>query len=709
MARLSFSCIVFYFIFIIIVLLKEGTVCTVVFQPKFILASGPKISAFLVGNISGVSLTLSAVSPLSATGSLPPPSCIPVSQTQWNLSTEFIGKSALLVRVNLNRSLELCGNETSQDCCPESLCVQETLRVSVCADDTLKTSLIIQTQIYALIVPSKPLSENRTVIPNQVFQPLGRCPCDVSPDVCDIRCCCDPNCTQEMLGLFLNQCLPGPFGGSLSPVPDYQCSAQSSENDPDWFPFLCVVSPSDNNPFLGLFYNGGTVSPKPRPSFQTHQVTAPVPPVNYRQGDPIFTEADGYFTIPQNSGLGQCVENAPVAFLENFECQCVRRLQFCPSQSDNLRVKVKDGRGGVVTVNVADEVASDLSLFLSDSSEPISGSQQSCSLVLSLRYTFYWRENGLTGITVLRTTANISTGPAVSFTSRHSAVFVNGNETSQPYSGNPGYQVKRSVIGGILDSDTGVIQRAQINLWQPGGEGLCSSADLRPVLFGINSTSGCLIPASLPNLTQCSQLRETVRAVLGGLVTSTLVSRTGKPDFNNITDWLNITISQQNSSQPAEGSRGVCAGVPTHLHVNIRTVIRGSVQGVPQKIILAVEISFRETTWRIECDVGGPNPCLDPEVMQNFAVTSSVTFTEYPLSSQPPRSRFSINFTEFDCDRNDVCWNELAFPLTRYYTGEPYSQALAKGLILVFFFIAASVLGTPWRQIRQVPITLELY
>ncbi|KAA0716814.1 Tectonic-2 Precursor [Triplophysa tibetana] len=588
-------------------------------------------------------------------------------------------QSAFLVRVNLNRSLELCVNETSQDCCPESLCVQETLRVSACADDTLETSIIIQTQIYAQIFPSKPLSENLTVIPNQVFQPLGRCPCDVSPDMCDIRCCCDPKCTQEMLELFSNQCLPGPFGGSFSPVPDYQCLAQSSEIDPDWFPFLCVVSPSDNNPFLGLFYNGGTVSPKLRPSFQTQQVTAPVPPINYHQGDPIFTEADGYFTIPQNSGLGQCVENAPVAFLENFESQCVTRLQFCPSQSDDPRVKVKDGRGGS---QQTDE-------------------QQSCILVLSLRYTFYWRENGLTGITVLRTTANISTGPAVSFTSRYSAVFMNGNETSQPYSGNPGYQVQRSVIGGILDYDTGVIQRAQINLWQPGGEGLCSSADLRPVLFGINSTSGCLISASLLNLMQCSQLRETVRTALGELVTSTLVSRTGKPDFNNITDWLNITFFQQNSSQPAVSSRGVCADVPTHLQVNIRTVIRGSVQGVPQKIIQAVEISFRETTWRIECDVGGPNPCLDPEVMQNFAVTSSVTFTEYSLSSQPPRSRFSINFTEFDCDRNDVCWNELAFPLTRYYTGEPYSQALAKGLILVFFFIVASVLGTPWSQIRQ--------
>lgn len=32
-------------------------------------------------------------------------------------------------------------------------------------------------------------------------------------------------------------------------------------------------------------------------------------------------------------------------------------------------------------------------------------------------------------------------------------------------------------------------------------------------------------------------------------------------------------------------------------------------------------------------------------------------------------SRFQINFTEYDCDRNDVCWPKLAFPITKYYTG----------------------------------------
>lgn len=34
-------------------------------------------------------------------------------------------------------------------------------------------------------------SENMTVIPNQVYQPLGPCPCNLTAGACDIRCCCD--------------------------------------------------------------------------------------------------------------------------------------------------------------------------------------------------------------------------------------------------------------------------------------------------------------------------------------------------------------------------------------------------------------------------------------------------------------------------------------------------------------------------------------
>lgn len=40
--------------------------------------------------------------------------------------------------------------------------------------------------------------------------------------------------------------------------------------------------------------------------------------------------------------------------------------------------------------------------------------------------------------------------------------------------------------------------------------------------------------------------------------------------------------------------------------------------------------------------------------------------------------RFQINFTEYDCDRNDVCWPELAFPFTRYYTGSIFQKCAWK-------------------------------
>lgn len=51
--------------------------------------------------------------------------------------------------------------------------------------------------------------------------------------------------------------------------------------------------------------------------------------------------------------LGQCVNNAPVAFLNNFEVECVTLLQACPSephlqtQVEDLMIQVKNGQGGV--------------------------------------------------------------------------------------------------------------------------------------------------------------------------------------------------------------------------------------------------------------------------------------------------------------------------------------------------------------------------
>uniref|UniRef100_A0A3Q2XUN8 Tectonic family member 2 n=1 Tax=Hippocampus comes TaxID=109280 RepID=A0A3Q2XUN8_HIPCM len=470
------------------------------FQPSSIIATGPRITAFLLGNIKDVSLNVRTVFPSNVT-------------------------NALRVNLQLNKSLHLCGdNET--DCCPKPLCVLESLQVSACVGNTVQASLLIQAKIHA----------NQTVIPNQVYEPLGSCPCDLTARTCDIRCCCDKqDCSPEELKLFQSHCHPGPFGGQRPPVPDYHCSARR-DNSPDWFPFLCVISPPENNPYLGLFYNGDKI-PKPRPSFQIPVLSEPVFNI-YRQGNPIFTLDDQLFTIPQMA-IGHCVDNAPVAFLENFSHKCVNLLNSCPTAfplqtlASDLRVRVNNGQGDKVT--------------------------------LALDYTFYWKRNHITNVNLIRSVGTVIFKGS-KLTTRYSAVFLTRDYVGESNSGNPG---------------------------------LCFTAEKQPVLFAMNSTSGCHLHVSLQNLTQCDLLA-TVGSLQTNLITATYVAKKGNPNSEKEADWV----------------------------------------------------------------------------------------------------KFQINFTEYDCNKNDVCWPHLAFPLTKYYT-EPHSQALAKGLILLFFFIAASLLGTPWRQIRQ--------
>ncbi|XP_029296014.1 LOW QUALITY PROTEIN: tectonic-2, partial [Cottoperca gobio] len=680
----------------------------VVFQPSYLTTTGPTVTAHLLGNTSDISLNLRAVSPSNTTGSIGSPSCVS-EDTEWVLTREQVGKTAVRVQLRLDKSLRLCGeNETDTDCCPKPLCVLETLQVSACVGGTPRASLLIQAKIYALLVPANAGSDNKTVIPNQVYQPLGSCPCDLTFSACDIRCCCDKDCSTEDLKLFVSHCFPGPFGGQVSPAPDYQCSVQSSENSPDWFPFLCVNSPPENNPYLGLFYQGNTITPKPGPSFQSPVLSPPVPVNVYIQGSPIFTLNDQYFTIPQKV-LGQCVNNAPVAFLKNFEVKCVTLLRSCPTGPPlqtlptDLRIKVKNGQGGDVIVDVINEVAIDSSQFISSTDSSSDEGLVCENVTLALDYKFYWKGNGITNITLTLTVGTITLNSSVALTTRYSAVFLNGEGMGEPNSGNPGYQVGRPVIAGIVDTlenDTGSVQRASINLWKPESVGLCSTAEMKPVLFGENSTSGCLLSVSRQNLTECDLLRVLLLSRTA-LMTATYVAKSGNPDPLTMTDWVNISFVTQNSSATMEDTTSSCYGIPSHQHIHVWSLITGAVEGMPQRDIRALQVSYSLSHWTLDCGGGDVSLCVEPMETQLFPLTSSVTFTDIPVNTEPPKTRFQINFTEYDCNRNDVCWPELAFPITKYYTGEPYSQSLAKGLILVFFFITASILGTPWRQIRQ--------
>lgn len=52
--------------------------------------------------------------------------------------------------------------------------------------------------------PFSSLIENATMIPNQVFHPLGSCPCNLTSGACDIQCCCDEVLILPLISVTLH-------------------------------------------------------------------------------------------------------------------------------------------------------------------------------------------------------------------------------------------------------------------------------------------------------------------------------------------------------------------------------------------------------------------------------------------------------------------------------------------------------------------------
>uniref|UniRef100_A0A8B9RWI3 Tectonic family member 2 n=1 Tax=Accipiter nisus TaxID=211598 RepID=A0A8B9RWI3_9AVES len=558
----------------------------------------------------------------------------------WNLNVTP-GMNTSKVTVSLTRNLQLCLPNVT-DCCTAPLCVVETLQVLACRDSVMVAHLLIQAEIYANSSFTGNVSENATIIPNQVFQPLGSCPCDLTAGACDVRCCCDPECTPDLKQLFNESCFTGVFGGDVNPPFDQLCSSQSMEYTPDWFPFLCVQSSLNNTPFLGYFYHGSTSTPKV-PSFKIPFPLQTSPGklfTGYGQGDPIMTEENEYFTIPQRSMAGQCVGNAPVAYLQNFDVKCLTNLA---SYREGLPhdVRINSGTGG--RLNIAFSLAVLFILaFLFLLPESLHTAEILCqNVTFAEHYTFIWKGKSIERISV--------------------TVF----------------------LGSLCD---GVRCFHFI-----AGRGLCVSATYTPVLFGLDSFSGCILEVGINE--DCSLLRGNVTEKLNSLIQATHIGKRDNSSYSDLNDWVEIIrLDPVNSdTNVSTGSlKGICPDIPANLNIRIIFADVGAVQGIPQQEILAVQISYSTVIWQFQCGLICENS------ISFLPITASVQFIKVPAQPPIPMTRFQINYTEFDCNRNDVCWPQLFYPLTRFYTGEPYSQCLAKGLSLAFLVLLAAIMSNPW-------------
>ncbi|NXL90816.1 TECT2 protein, partial [Alectura lathami] len=643
--------------------------------------SGLRVNSFFLGNSSGVNFYISSNTIDKDTGKLQVSNCSGSKRAaDWNLNVTP-GVNTSKVTVSLARSLQMC-LPNATDCCTTPLCVVEVLQVLACRDAVVLARLLIQAEIYANSSFMGNVSENASVIPNQVFQPLGSCPCDLTSGACDARCCCDPDCTPNVKQLFNGSCFPGVFGGDVNPPFDQLCSTQTTEYTPDWFPFLCVQSSLNNTPFLGYFYHGSISTPRV-PSFKLPVQTSPGKLfTGYRQGDPIMTEDDEYFTIPQQSMVGQCVGDAPVAYLQDFEVKCLTDLA---SYREGLPhdVRINSGTGDFIQQNVIYRTIADTGKFVANS-ESLPATGVLCqNVTFAEHYTFLWEDENIEEVNVTVFLGSLCEGEIL--TQRFTAKFVGLNsDNAAELSCNPGYQVGKPVRAANMNaSDTS----GSLKIWQPAGRGLCASAADRPVLFGLDSFSGCVLEVDINE--DCSLLRGNVTEKLNSLVQATHVGKRGNSNYSDLNDWVEIIRSPNVSVSPGN-LKGMCPDIPANLNIRIIFADVGAVPGIPQEEILAVQISYSTVMWQFQCGLSCEN------TVSLLPITASVQFIEVPARPPIPMTRFQINYTEFDCNRNDVCWPQLFYPLTRFYSGEPYSQCLAKGLSLAFLVLLAAILNHPW-------------
>lgn len=52
-----------------------------------------------------------------------------------------------------------------------------------------------------------------------------------------------------------------------------------------------------------------------------------------------------------------------------------------------------------------------------------------------------------------------------------------------------------------------------------------------------------------------------------------------------------------------------------------------------------ISYSYSLFPWALDCGGGDVSPCLDPRETRLFPITSSVTFTDIPINTGPPKTR----------------------------------------------------------------------
>ncbi|CAJ1057985.1 tectonic-1-like isoform X2 [Xyrichtys novacula] len=493
------------------------------------------------------------------------------------------------------------------------------------------------------------------------------CPCDEHRDVCDINCCCDRECGQEV-ALFTSCSLETVSGNKqlcsrdvasyfLWSTIDGYSEIQSSVRKETNYDIFCIQSqnrvdglshpspalPTDSN-FDSLFEKFNRFifgSEGAESSTADLQVSS-----GYQFGDVMVMAAQsgqrGMFMLPAPGVTADCVDNSPAAFLRDQSSQCSRRLvlnQDCdslPALSMDTYTNIqlfseRSEDAAVIPVEVdslilqaVDGTQSELQFSSDENFSPVLLNPSLCAnVVLKVVYTVKYSSSGeIMNVTVSLVLGFVSKAVLTLEQEFHIAfVQEDQEEAAVRFSGNPGYVFGLPLVSGIRTAD-GISRSINLRdtlsvLHSPQDQDCLRGRHQRsPVLFGVDSVSGCTL--SLEDAVNCSQIYQVLLDVLRGPNYPQYVASFGNSPLDSPLDWVPI----KSNFNPGEAQS---CSIPLSLHLDIEWTKYGSLVNPQAQIVSIREIIQTNTSSLALLSAGS----------SILSVSSSVSFTPVSAPARP--------------------------------------------------------------------------
>ncbi|XP_029569382.1 tectonic-3 [Salmo trutta] len=454
------------------------------------------------------------------------------------------------------------------------------------------------------------------------------CLCDLTPDFCDIGCCCDiVDCDIPDLSSVFNGCLDEViYGECIESWLIFRVNVDPSRVTVT-NKFVCIRPEEDNNTvsqILPALANTPLDSSyhfswKGSATYSTHTKDF------YRVDDTIMSHFNsasirGVLRQPSpGAATSSCVERNPARFLRSISLSCTRTLtpQSCATDP-SLNAQSYFHDISLLKIPVRENIQ-----ILPDNLIPVTPvvgngwpkpreQNGSCLNVVSkVDYLIWYTIIGEIAMATVNMVL-VDTDSDTNLLQKHTVRF---QISTPPPTPEPTPVVGLTMGTPVIGQFGEAVQPLTLLGVSLGGECSINPSNRMPILFTHNTITGCTFSSPSSN---CSKLRSQLYRVLRGVATPNLVAMT----VGSQPDWARV-ITQACSVAPQEESCESGCLLPHSLSVQVLWAQTGLL-AFPQNYILGAKYLFH--CQRVKC------PLVSP-----FAVTTEVMFVDTTVYPEPPR------------------------------------------------------------------------